>query len=791
MKIPMSWLNDYMDASDISPFDYNRKMTMSGSKVEAVENTGAEIINVVTAKILKTEKHPDADKLLVCTLDKGDGEVQIVTGAPNVKAGQIVPAALDGATLPGGKHIKTGKLRGVPSYGMMCSAGELGFSESEYEGANDGIMILPEDTPVGKDIRDVLGLNENVVEFEITSNRPDCFSVIGLARESAVTFGREFKLKAPVIKKETGDVNSYVKINVLDTEKCPRYCAKAIKNVKIGPSPKWMADRLKACGIRSINNIVDITNYVNLEYGQPMHAFDMNFLENGEINVRRAEKGEKITTLDGTKRKLDETMLVIADGKKAVAVAGVMGGENSEVTEDTHAILFESANFDGASVRITAKKLGLRTEASARYEKGLDPQNAEAALLRACELVEELGCGEVVGGMIDIDNSKKEVVKIPFEPEKINAFLGLNISEEFMVNALSALEFKIENGIIIVPSFRPDVLRTADVAEEVLRIYGYDKLASTPLRGEVTNAIRTFRQKMTAKARNLLCACGFFECVTYSFTNPNIFDKLNVSKNDKMRKTVVITNPLGVENSIMRTTLLASIMEVLVRNINLKNTNAKFFELGKTYIPQNGEPLPKEKNMLSLGMYGNYDFYDLKGAVEALLDDMGVLKYRFTPVSDNPTFHPGRCAEILIKNESVGIIGQIHPAVCDNYGVNCEIYCAEIDFDAIVNCAKPTKQYKPLPKYPAVVRDLAILADDETLAADIESVIKKKAGNLFSSLVLFDVYKGKQVPDGKKSMAYKVTLQAEDRTLTDEDISKTVKNILEALKKDLNAELRL
>ena len=790
MKIPMSWLNDYMDASDISPLDYNRKMTMSGSKVEAVENMGAEIINIVTAKILKTEKHPDADKLLVCTLDKGDEEIQIVTGAPNVKPGQIVPAALDGATLPGGKHIKTGKLRGVLSSGMMCSAGELGFSESEYPGADDGIMILPEDTPIGKDIRDVLGLNEDVVEFEITSNRPDCFSVIGLARESAVTFDRAFSLKAPIIKNESGDVNEYIKINVQDAEKCPRYCAKVIKNVKIGPSPKWMADRLKACGIRSINNIVDITNYVNLEYGQPMHAFDMNFLKNGEINVRRAAKGEEITTLDGVERKLDESMLVIADGDRAVAVAGVMGGENSEVKDDTHAILFESANFDGASVRITAKKLGLRTEASARYEKGLDPVNCEAALLRACELVEELGAGEVVGGMIDVNNSKCELVKIPFEPEKINKFLGLNISEEFMVKALTALEFEIKDGIITVPSFRPDVLLLADVAEEVLRIYGYDKLESTPLSGEVTGAVRTFRQKMTAKAREILCASGCFEAVTYSFTNPNIFDKLNFAKDDALRNTVVITNPLGVENSVMRTTLLASVLEVVTRNINLKNAEAKIFELGKIYIPIPGEKLPEEKNMLGIGMYGGCDFYDLKGIVEVLLAEFGVNKVRFIPESENPTFHPGRCAKVLLKNEPIGVIGQIHPAVCDNYGINGEIYAAQIDFDSLVNAAVPTKQYKPMPKYPAVVRDLAILADDETLASDIESIIKKKSGNLFANLVLFDVYKGKQVPEGKKSMAYKLTLQAEDRTLTDEDISKTVTNVLDALKKDLNAELR-
>ena len=791
MKMPMSWLGDYMDITGITPEAYNHKMTMTGSKIETIENSGEEIINVITAKILEISAHPDADKLVVCKLDTGAGSVQIVTGASNVRVGQIVPAAMDGALLPGGKKIKKGKLRGVESFGMMCAASELGFSESEYPGAEDGIMILPEDTPIGKDIRDILGLNENVAEFEITSNRPDCFSVIGLARESAVTFERKFSVKPPRVKAESGDVGEYIKINVLDSEKCPRYCAKAIKNVKIAPSPKWMADRLKACGMRPINNIVDITNYVNMEYGQPMHAFDMNFLKNGEINVRCAKEGEKITTLDGIERTLESSMLVIADGTRPVAVAGVMGGENSEVTNDTHAILFESANFNGPSVRITAKKLGLRTEASARYEKGLDPKNAEAALLRACQLVEELGCGEVVGGMLDIDNSAQEPVKIPLDADKINAFLGLDISKEFMVKALTALEFTVENDVITVPSFRPDVLGMADVAEEVLRIYGYDKLCSTPLRGETTDGVRTFSQKIAAQAKRILCACGLYEVVTYSFTNPNFADKLRLPADDARRKSVVITNPLGEENSVMRTTLLSSMLEVVSRNINLKNSAARFFELGKIYEEADGELLPNEKNILSVGMYGGCDFYDAKGVIETLLESLGIAKCRWLPVSDDASFHPGRCAALLIKNTQVGILGQVHPEVCDNYGIGGEIYLAQLDFDAITEAAKPMKQYKPLPKYPAVVRDLAILASDSTLAADIEAIIRKKAGNIFSSLSLFDVYKGKQIPEGKKSMAYKLTLQSDEKTLAEEDISGAVDSILKSLKKELDADLRL
>ncbi|MBR5157162.1 MAG: phenylalanine--tRNA ligase subunit beta [Clostridia bacterium] len=790
MKIPMSWLNDYTDISGITPEEYNHALTMTGSKVEGVENIGDEVQNVVTAKILSVEQHPDADKLKVCQVDTGSETIQIITGADNVKPGQIVPVALDGAILPGGMKIKKGKLRGLPSNGMMCSYEEIGMTKEDFPDAEYGILILDENLPLGKDIREVFGLDENIVEFEITSNRPDCLSVIGLARETAVTFNRPFSVKAPEVKGADGDINDYIKIDVKDTEICKRYSAKVVKNVKIGPSPKWMVDRLKACGIRSINNIVDITNYVLLEYGQPMHAFDLSFLEGAQINVRRAADGEEMVTLDGEQRRLDSTMLVICDAKKPVAVAGVMGGENSEVKEDTKTILFESANFFGTSVRRTAQKLGLRTESSARYEKGLDPNNTEPALLRACELVEMLGCGEVVGGWIDINNAEEKQNRIPFDSDKINNFLGCDVSRDDMVKTLTALGFTFDGGDVISPSFRADVEGFADVAEEVVRIFGYDKIPSTLMRSETVAAVKTRSQMAEDKIKNILTACGMYEIITYSFTNPNLFDKLCIPADSELRNVVKISNPLGEENSIMRTTGLSSMMETLARNANFKASDARLFELAKIYLPVDGELLPDEQQEIVLGMFGGCDFYDLKGITEALLDGMNVLKYRFVPLTDDPTFHPGRATALMIGNKQAGVLGQIHPQVCDNYDIAGEVYAAQISFKAVLEAAADEKQYKPLPKYPAVVRDLAILADENVLAADVEEIIKKKSKNLFAGLVLFDVYQGKQVPEGKKSMAYSLTLQSDEKTLTDEDTSKTVQDILDALKDKLGAELR-
>ncbi len=790
MKIPMSWLNDYTDVSGISPEEYNHALTMTGSKVEGVENIGDEVQNVVTAKILSVEQHPDADKLKICQVDTGSEKIQIITGADNVKPGQIVPVALDGAILPGGVKIKKGKLRGLPSDGMMCSYEEIGMTKEDFPDAEYGILILDENLPLGKDIREVFGLDENIVEFEITSNRPDCLSVIGLARETAVTFDRPFAVKEPEVKGCGGDIREYVNINVLDTDICKRYTAKVVKNVKIGPSPKWMVDRLKGCGIRSINNIVDITNYVLLEYGQPMHAFDLNFLEGSAINVRKAADGEEMVTLDGEERKLDSSMLVICDAKKPVAVAGVMGGENSEVKEDTKTILFESANFFGTSVRRTAQKLGLRTESSARYEKGLDATNTYPALMRACELVEQLGCGEVVDGIIDINNAEIKENRIPFDADKINAFLGCDIKKEDMVKTLLALGFTFDSDDVISPSFRADVEGFADVAEEVVRIFGYDKIPSTLMRSETTAAVKTRSQLAEDKVKDILTACGMYEIITYSFTNPNLFDKLRIEPDSELRNVVKISNPLGEENSIMRTTGISSMMETLARNANFKSASARLFELAKIYQPIEGVQLPNEELEIVLGMFGGCDFYDLKGIVCALLDGMNVAKYRFSPVTDNKTFHPGRAAELIIGGKVAGVIGQIHPAVCDNYSISGEVYVAQISFEAILAAAADEKQYKPLPKYPAVVRDLAILVDEDVLAADVEEIIKKKAKNLFAGLVLFDVYQGKQVPEGKKSMAYTLTLQSEEKTLADEDTTKTVNEILDALKSKLGAELR-
>ncbi len=790
MKLPLSWLSDYTDMSGITPQEYNHALTMSGSKVEGIENIGDKIQNIVTGKILSVEKHPDADKLKVCMLDVGEEVLQIVTGADNVKPGQTVPVAKDGALLPDGTKIKKGKLRGVESNGMLCSYEEIGMTQEDFPDAEYGILILEDGLPLGKDIKEVFGLDNPVVEFEITSNRPDCFSVIGLARETAVTFNRPFSVHEPIVKGSGDDINNYIKINVEEPKLCKRYTAKMVKNVKIGPSPSWMVKRLQSCGIRSINNIVDITNYVLLEYGQPMHAFDMSYLEGEEINVRRAYNGEIMTTLDEVEHTLDDSMLMICDGKKPVAVAGVMGGLNSEVRENTNTVLFESATFLGSSVRITAKKLGLRTESSSRYEKGLDTENTLPAVMRACELVEELGCGEVVDGIIDVYGTKPELVTIKFEPERINNFIGFNVPVDVMVKTLTDLGFKVNDDVITVPTFRPDVLCFNDIAEEVARMYGYDKIPSTLMDGDTTVGIKTYSQQLEDRVKNTLVGAGLYETLVFSFTNPNIFEKLNISLESTLRNAVEIKNPLGVENSIMRTTAIASIMEVVARNESFKAENVRLFELGKIYLPQDGEDLPEERRVVTIGMYGKCDFFDLKGVVEIMLDDLGIYKRSFDPDKTNATFHPGRCASLIAGGKKIGVLGQIHPLVAENYGVSNDVYIAEIDFEDILKLAKTDKTFKKLPKYPASQRDLAFLADDTVLAAQIENVIKKRSGNIFESLTLFDVYKGSPIPEGKKSMAYTVVFRDENKTLTDEDINPIIENILKELADKLDVKLR-
>lgn len=790
MKFPISWLNDYLDVKDISAAEYAAEMTMSGSKVEGVENKGDEIDKVVVGKVLSVEKHPNADSLVVCKIEVGAGEVlQIVTGATNVTAGAFVPVALHGSRLPGGINIKKGKLRGEVSEGMLCSFNELGLSQEDVPYADpNGILLLQGEPKPGEDIKNIFELDEDVVEFEITSNRPDCFSVIGLARETAATFKKPLSIKTPVVKGGGADVNTLASVEVKDADLCPRYVARVVTDVKIAPSPKWMQDRLKLSGIRAINNIVDITNYVLLEYGQPMHAFNLADLEDGKIVVRRAKAGEKIVTLDEIERDLDPSMLMICDKEKPVCVAGVMGGLNSEITEDTKALLFESANFDASTTRLTAKKLGLRTEASARYEKGLDPNILVDAVNRACELVEQLGAGTVCEGIIDVNNYKGEIKTIPFNAAKINAFLGTDISEEFMVDALSRLDIKVDGGVAVIPTFRPDLIGEADIAEEVVRLYGYNKIESTALRGETTHGIKTFTQRLEDKIHSLLVAQGLYEAQTFSFTSKKALALLNGGYEENM---VVISNPLGEENSVMRTTLMASVLSTLSVNYNHRNATAKMYEFANVYIPVEGEKLPNECKKITLGLYGaDADFYVLKGIIENLVAELKIKNVVYNQVSDKATFHPGRCAEILSGNKVLGVMGEVHPDVSDNFEIGTRVYMCELDFNTIAELYNEDVKFKSLPKFPSVSRDIAVIVDKDINVWEIEKIIRSCSGAILEEVKLFDVYMGQQVPDGKKSVAYSITYRAEDRTLTDEDVTKVFDATLEKLKNNLNAILR-
>lgn len=793
MNLPMSWLNDYMDI-DVTPKEYSDRLTLTGSKVEGFESMGESVQNVVAGKVLTCEDHPDSDHLHVCTVDAGTGEIlQIVCGAPNVKAGIIAPIALVGAVLPGGK-IKKGKLRGVESCGMICSHDELGITEDMlgYE-PEYGILILPDDTPIGKDIKDIFGMNETVVEFEITSNRPDCFSIIGLARETAATFDKKFTIPEVKFSENSENIADTISVEVLDKDKCKRYCARMVKNVKIGPSPAWMQQRLTACGVRPINNIVDITNYVLLEYGQPMHAFDLRDLADNKITVRRAEDGEVIKTLDEQDRTLTSNDLVIADGKRAVAIAGVMGGFNSEVKDDTTTVIFESATFDAASVRLTAQRVGLRTEASSRYEKGLDYNNTVPAVERACQLVEELGCGENVGGMIDVMGNVTDIETLPFRPEKINAFLGTDIPTETMVKIFDALEIKtdLDKMTVTPPSFRPDLVGEADIAEEVARFYGYDKIPVTLLSGEATCGKKNERQQMQDKVSEALAAQGMYEIYTYTFTSPSVFDKLNIPSDSDLRNTVKISNPLGEDTSVMRTTTIASMLDILSRNYNYRNASARLFEVGKVFIPTEEGKLPNEPVKITMGIYGdNTDFYDIKGVCESLFDALNVSGVKYEAVTDNPTFHPGRCAKISASGKELGIIGEIHPAVSRKFEIETPVYIAELDFENVFLNSKTEVKFKELPKFPAVTRDIAMLVDKEIPVADIEAVITKASGKMLETLTLFDVYEGKQIPEGKKSVAYSAVYRAADRSLTGEEVQKVFDKVVRNLEGQLGAQLR-
>ena len=795
MKLPMSWLSDYTDIEGISPKEYADKLTMTGSKVEGVEYLGAELDKVVAGKVLSCEMHPDSDHLHVCMVDVGEEEpLQIVCGAPNVAEGQMVPVALNGAVLPGGVKIKKGKLRGVVSNGMICSHEEMGISESllGYE-PEYGILVLPDDVKPGTDVKDLYGLNENVVEFEITSNRPDCFSIIGLARETAVSFKKSFKIPEVTFHETLDKITDKLSIDVQDKDKCLRYTSRMIKNVKIGPSPKWMRERLEACGIRSINNMVDITNYVLLEYGQPMHAFDLRHLEGGKIIVRRANDGEIIKTLDEQDRKLTSDDLVICDAVKPVAIAGVMGGFNSEIKPDTTEVAFESATFDAASVRLTAQRVGLRTEASSRYEKGLDYNNTVPAIERACQLVEELGCGEVVGGAIDVIGNVKDAQPIMFRPEKINAFLGTDISTDEMVEILTSLEVKIdmENMMLTPPSFRPDLVAEADIAEEIARFHGYDIIPTTLLSGESVIGMKNKEQNVEDKINEVLTAQGMSEIYTYTFVSPSIFDKLNIPAESPLRNTVKITNPLGEDTSVMRTTTIASMMEVLARNYNYRTTSAKMFETAKIFIPTEAGKLPEEPVIITLGMYGeNADFFTIKGVCEVLFEQLHIDGVSYIAVTDNPTYHPGRCAEIKVGNKILGTIGEIHPSVSRKFGIDTECYVGELNLENILATMNDDVKYHHLPKYPAVTRDFSILLDKITPVAEIEAVIRKAAGKLLDKLELSDVYEGHQIPEGKKSVMYKAAFRADDRSLTGEEADNLHDKIVKKLENALGAQLR-
>lgn len=801
MKLPLSWLSDYTDITGITPQEYDAKMTMSGSKVEEVLYLGAEINNVVTGEVLSVIDHPDSDHLKICQLNVGQTEpVQIVTGAPNVtpdSVGEICPVALHKSTLPGGVKITKGKLRGQVSNGMMCSFQELGLAHGCVPYAcENGILFLPKGTPVGVDVKTVLGLDDYVADFEITSNRPDCLSVIGLARETAATFGRPFSLKTPSVKGCGGDINDLIAVEVKDPDLCPRYTARLVKNIQIAPSPAWMRERLHASGVRPINNIVDITNYVMLEYGQPMHAFDYSCLSDGKIVVRRARDGESIQTLDGTDHKLTNRMLAICDNDKPVAVAGVMGGANSEIEDDTKTVVFESACFHGTTVRVTAKTLGMRTEASGRFEKGLDPRMTVDAVNRACELVEELGAGEVVDGIIDVDHSDPEPKRLPFEPEKMNALLGLSLSAEEQKALLERLFFRVEGGAVVIPSFRTDIARMCDLAEEVARMYGYDRIPTTLYAGEMVQGEFTPRQQ-AERAISLVCReAGFDEAMTHSFISPKAYDLIGWAADDPRRISTTIRNPLGEDFSVMRTTVLPSMLDSLSRNHARRNETASLFELGTIYTPvvkdgtADPETLPHEEKILTLGTYGQMSFFRFKGAIETLFRELNIPNVQFVPEKTNPSYHPGRCARLIANGKELGVFGTVHPTVAGRYGFHTEVLAAELPIDALLTAVGPERVYRPLPRFPATLRDIAVLVDEGVPAAAMQESIQKASGTLLERVKLFDVYQGKGIPSGKKSVAYSLSFRSADRTLTDEECDQAVRAVITALEKDFGAVLR-
>ena len=794
MKLNRKWLNEeFVDLSDISNKEYVETLTVFGQKVETYERLDAEIKNVVVGKVLSIVRHENSDHMWVCQVDVGQAEpVQIVTGAQNVNQGDLVPAALHNSYLPGGIHITKGKLRGIASNGMLCSINELNLTVNDIPDAiEDGIWIIHEDCKPGDDINKIIGNDDTVVDFEITNNRPDCYCIMGLARESAAAFGREMKHHEPLVKgSNAGSMYEMLDVDVPADTLCNRYSSRMVANVKIAPSPKWMRQRLRANGIRPINNIVDITNYVMLEYGQPMHAFDYRYVSSGKIIVREAEEGEILTTLDGNVRPLAPGMLVIADETKPIGLAGIMGGENSEIQDDTTTVVFESANFNGTSIRQTALALGMRTESSGKFEKNLDPMMTVPALQRACELVELLQCGDVMDGMIDIVNYVPQPKTITLEPEKINALLGTDIAEAEMVKYLELLEIPVDGKTIHVPSWRPDLNLMADIAEEVGRSYGYNNIPISALKTS-TEGGYTPLMKLESKAGALCRSLGYSEIITYSFVSPTIFDKIRVPADSPLRNTLRIQNPLGEDTSVMRTIALPSMLDILARNNAYHNKTAKLYELAKIYIPTAGNVLPQEPKILLLGTYGaGENFFTLKGELEAVLKGLNMKKARYSADSTNPAYHPGRCAKITIDGIDIGFMGQIHPLVAQNYDIDSEIYCAELNFTQLAALQLPEATYVPLPKYPSVNRDLSVVCDEAITVAQVEDVIASAAGKLLRDVKLFDIYRGTGITEGKKSLAFSMELRADDRTLTDSDCEQVTGKVLTALEKTLGIVLR-
>lgn len=805
MNTSLSWIKAYVPDLDVTAQEYTDAMTLSGTKVEGYEKLDADLDKIVIGQIEKIEKHPDADKLIICQVNVGTETVQIVTGAPNVKEGDKVPVVLDGGRVAGGHEpgqrvaggikIKKGKLRGVESCGMMCSIEELGSDRNMYPEAPEyGIYIFGDDAVVGESAIKALGLDDVVFEYEITSNRVDCFSVVGIAREAAATFGKEFH---PPVVTPTGndeDVNDYIKVRVENTDLCPRYCARVVKNIKIGPSPKWMQRRLASVGIRPINNLVDITNYVMEEYGQPMHAYDLDTIAGHQIVVRNAEKGEKFVTLDGQEREMDDSVLMICDGEKAVGIAGIMGGENSMITDHVQTMLFEAACFDGTNIRKSSKKVGLRTDASGKFEKGLDPNNAQAAIDRACQLVEEMGAGEVVGGMVDVYGKKKEPVRVPFDADAINALLGTDILEADMLGYFEkiGLEYDADAKEVIAPTFRHDLFRLADLAEEVARFYGYDNIPTTLPSGEATTGKLSFKNRVEDVAKDIAEFCGFSQGMTYSFESPKVFDKLLLDEDDVLRQAIPIMNPLGEDYSIMRTISLNGMLTSLATNYNRRNKNVRLYEMGNIYLPKSLPltELPDERMQFTLGMYGEGDFFSMKGIVEEFFEKVGLHKKEtYDPNAGKNFLHPGRQANIIYEGRVVGYLGEVHPQVADNYGIGERAYVAVIDIPEIVELATFDRKYEGIAKYPAVSRDISMVVPKEILVGQIEEVIEKKGGAYLESYKLFDLYEGAQIKPGFKSVAYSITFRAKDRTLEEADVSAAMKKILKALE-DMGIELR-